>query len=107
MLFRIVFHRSQNLSIIFHCEIRDKWLKRKQSLGELLWYFVIVCSKTVLGFNKPTECSSELLSCSSCQNSMCGQSLESELNSSTGIIPTQIQAASLASTDILHALTCE
>lgn len=53
-------------------------------------------------------CSSGLLSCSSCQNSMSGHSLESELYpSSTGIIPTQTWAALLALTDILHALTCE
>lgn len=39
---------------------------------------------------------------------MSGHNLESELYpSSTGIIPTQTQAASLALTDILHALTCE
>ena len=53
-------------------------------------------------------CFSGLISCSNCQNSVSGRDLESELYpSSIGIIPTQTQAASLALTDILHALTCE
>lgn len=39
---------------------------------------------------------------------MSGLNLEFELYpSSTGVIPTQTQAASLVLTDILHALTCE